>query len=158
MTAKLRKKAMISGSSRSISAPMRALLAAGAPMVTTSSVMAMANSPSLRLTTRLNSRSFVPRSYRRRLPGTAAILAAAGLLALCRWWAAPAGVAHSAGLEEQAVLGAGERHLLVGVDAAALDDLAARQRAGRVVAAVCANGHRLSFSRRAAAYRPHRVT
>jgi hypothetical protein len=57
----------------------------------------------------------------------------------------PPGVADRTGLEEEAALGAGEGDLLVGVDAAALDDLARGEGAGRVVPAVGAYGHVSSF-------------
>src|SRR5205807_5698932 len=53
----------------------------------------------------------------------------------------PARVADGAGLVEQAALGASERHRVVGVDAAALDHLTRRQRAGGIVPAVGAYGH-----------------
>src|SRR5205085_7137648 len=131
---------------------MRASLTVGSPTVTTSRVMAMAKTPSLRLAKRLNSSSMLVRLYRRgprvraaRRTATAtssqggsgrrrlAVGPGRGLV--------PAGVAHGAGLEEQAPFGTGEGHLLVGVDAASFDHLARGERAGRVVPAVGANGH-----------------
>src|SRR5207302_2811585 len=131
---------------------MRALLTAGSPMVTTSSVMAMAKTPSLRLAKRANSSSVPDRLYfrgpRRRAALRAATAPSSQATPAARWLAlrlvrtlGPAGVADSPGLEEQAALGAGERQLLVGVDAAALDDLAGRKGAGRVVPAVGAYVH-----------------
>ncbi len=55
--------------------------------------------------------------------------------------AAPSSVGDGAGLEEEAPLRAGERCLLGGVDAAALDGVAAGDGAARVVTAVRSHGH-----------------
>src|SRR5437868_1017355 len=150
MTAKLTKKTRIWGSRPRNSWVMRASLTWGSPTVTTSSVMAMAKTPSLRFANRANSSSGPVRWYFR-VPVRLATLRATAPSSQAptrRWWLAlglglvlgPARVAHGPGLEEQAALGAGERQLFVGVDAAALDDLAARKRAGRVVPAVGAYG------------------
>src|SRR2546423_11525945 len=152
MTAKLTKKARIWGSRPRSSWVMRASLTCGSPTLTTSNVMAMAKTPSLRLAKRANSRSVPVRLYFRvpvRRAALRAAIAPSSQAPHRPWWLAlglglalgPARVAHGPGLEEQAPLGAGERQLFVGVDAAALDDLAARKRAGRVVPAVGAYGH-----------------
>ena len=63
--------------------------------------------------------------------------------------ALPAGVGDGARLEEEAVVGAGERCILGHGDSATLDDLAMHGGAGGVVAAVAAYGHGPSLSPRA---------
>src|SRR5947209_12652334 len=134
MTAKLRKKAKICGRSWEISWLICASLTAGSPIVTTRSVMAMAKTPSLSPAKRLNSTSRLPRLYRRgprRRDRRIATAPSSRLAVGLGRGLVPARVADRPGLEEQATLGAGERHLLVGVDAAALDDLARWERAGR---------------------------
>lgn len=59
----------------------------------------------------------------------------------------PAGIGDRTGFEEDAEVGARERCLLVGIDAAALHLFTARHGAGGVVAAVKTYSHALSLPR-----------